>query len=631
MTVTDPKRRDALLSELKGLITPTLLLDHFTRLLLLHRLGSVPYPEIFRDTVGTTSFLGFDFDSSGPSCLVSGGLGFDYKWLIVMGGMGGIQALALLGDIGMVTTQSVKAAMISRRERKAYVWNLGKISSPVSPQQSASIEGEGGRSPSPRDSSERTPAARERRGPGQRQKQKAGESMKSDTLVTSQTALTFVLPMGAQMCFMALTSTTLPNGTMVVYWDTTVLFFGSPHVVVAAFSFGLLFLYAIWCLSSVGRFLYFHFNRNPDKEKGQVERNSSAWIAATRCFGFLRAGTTMLSPKPLSAMAYLVGLGIVELALAWFLFDKVARIMEKSAKDALKRSAKVFPESRTRLKASILSAKGLANGEAEESDNEIWGCSCGSFCKRLGLKGVRGQLALFLAVSITTQATGLYYSNTGINETTTLSAHVWGSVVVTLNVLIFLVFIVPLLRKFTPRLFQLCPRSGETLSPTTGEPFTSRRLFNVNGEESAIEGPIHIVDNPLHGVQPPTFYPPPIIGSTPLVECKRGFSDEKNSGVFKEEDCQGVGVTKSEEMDISSKWLQLECSEGVYFECVETGETAWELPCDAVIVTQTTGEMEWFSCTNDEGETWYEQVISGHTSWDLPPKALLVPNPYQKL
>lgn len=636
LQVTDGKRRKALLAELSGLLTPSLLLDHFTRLLLLHRLKNVPYPDNFTNTVGVTSLLGFDFDSTGPQCLINN-LSFDWRWFIVMGGMGGIQGLALIADLGLAITQALKKMIASHKERAARSLVGGRATPSSSSTHSRTSGGsEGGGGPPTESLGGSSPVFPLTPSSPASTAATAAATPPRNTFTSSHATLSFVLPMGAQMAFMALTSSTLTNGSTVLFFDTELLFFNFPHILVAALSLAFLFFYLVWCLAAVGLFMFYHFNRSEDKVQSKVERTNAAWVAAQRCFGFARAGTTMLSPTPVAAMGYLVGVGLAEALLALLLFDQVASLMERRAKEALKKSAPFFQASRRRLKVTSSSSP---QGDMEE-EREVWGCGgvgCGGLLKRVGLKGVRGQLALFLAVSIITQASGLGFalgsSRSQVNNYGSFSV-AWGVVIVVLNVAIFLVFMVPLARSFVPRMFLLCPRRPPPVDGVSSRVLTPSPTPGAGTGTGTGSGSPTLTDNPLRrggggGEEGATHQGIRLRWEDSDLDPKDGGDD---------------GSLKSGgEKEKGKEWFQLTSDEGeAYFQRLCDGETAWDLPPGAVLVPEppllastdagatpaSAPGNEWFEVRDAQNvEFWFQQVSTGVTSWALPKGAVIVPPP----
>jgi hypothetical protein len=265
---SDPLRRTEFSNLLAPLLAPSLLSDHFTRLFLLHRLGTVPFPNVFSTSLGFTAFVAFDFTSAGPECAISG-ISFRDKWVSVIAGLACVQIIAVFVDIGTPL-----------RAVPRLFWSPGgTLTAAFAPVSSA-------------------------------------------PLYTANSVLSLVLPLAAQLCWSALTAISI-NNKSVLYWDLSVQVWAMPQVIVSTLCMAILFFYVLWVLRAVFRFFNLYFNSAPP-----VAFALAGWQASVRSAGFLRTVTIVLSPQPVAASGLLVSVGLVELLLAARYFDTVKRALD---------------------------------------------------------------------------------------------------------------------------------------------------------------------------------------------------------------------------------------------------------------------------------------------------------------
>ena len=265
---SDPQRRAAFSALVSKLLPLPLLRDHFTRLFVLHRLGTVPFPRVFARALGFSAFLGFDFSSAGPECAIPGA-NFRTKWFSVVGGLSCLVAIGVVVDL----TRAAKAA--------------------------GGVRAAGG----------------------------ALKLLRRAHYSATVSALSLALPVSSTVCWSALSTATDPgSGKTVLYWDVTLRVYEYPQVVVSTLSMAILFFYAVWVCGAVFRAVNLKLNGAPP-----VAVTLATWLAAVRASGLLRSVSVILSPKPAASMALLVSLGVVELVAAFALFDRVHRAFESDA------------------------------------------------------------------------------------------------------------------------------------------------------------------------------------------------------------------------------------------------------------------------------------------------------------
>lgn len=264
---SDPTRRAAFTEKVSRLLPAPLLRDHFTRLFLLHRLGTVPFPKIFSTGLGFASFLAFDFSAAGPECAIPGA-NFATKWASVVGGLSSVTLIAVWVDL----QRTIKANEGARREGGC--WPLGLL--------------------------------------------------RRATWPATMSALSAVLPLSASMCWSALTTTTdRASSKTVLFYDVALRVWEYPQVLVSTLSMFLLFFYVVWVCAAAFRAGSMFFNGAPP-----AVTTLAAWQGVVRMSGFLRSVAVVLSPNPAGSMALLTTVGLVELLAAGAYFDRVHRAME---------------------------------------------------------------------------------------------------------------------------------------------------------------------------------------------------------------------------------------------------------------------------------------------------------------